>query len=163
MQPSVELRINEGIDRLLTRLKGLPADALYREPQADEWPVMSTLAHVVEMLPYWAGQATLIATKPGTPFGRTHDDPGRLGAIAAHASDPVEVVRSSLQSSREAALRALKALPEAAWDATGEHRARGTMSVSQVVDAFMVRHVEEHCAQVEATLASLGYSPSQVP
>jgi uncharacterized damage-inducible protein DinB len=155
--------MNDGIDRLLTRLKGLPADALYREPRAGEWPVMSTMAHVVEMLPYWAGQATLIATKPGTPFGRTHDDPGRLGAIAAHASDPVEVVRTSLQSSREASLRALKALPEAAWDVTGEHPTRGKMSVSQVVEAFMVRHVEEHCEQVEATLASLGYSPSQVP
>jgi uncharacterized damage-inducible protein DinB len=163
MLASVETRITNGVNRLLQTIAGLPPEALYREPQTGEWPVMSTLAHVAEMLPYWATQAQRIAATPGTPFGRSHDDPGRLGAIAQHAADPLEVVRTSLQSSREEALGILETLPEPAWQQVGQHPRRGAMTVNEVVDEFMVRHVEDHCAQVSATLSALGYSPSQVP
>ena len=42
---------------------------------------MSTLAHLAELLPYWARQAQLLERAPGTKFGRTHADPDRLSAI----------------------------------------------------------------------------------
>ena len=160
---SAEERIEAAITALLSRLEGLPSEALYREPSYGEWPAMSTLAHVVEMLPYWAKQCQGIANDPGQPFGRTHDDPGRLGAIAAHAADPVEAVRTNLQSSAHEALVILRGIPRAAWEKAGQHVRRGTMTIDEVVDEFMVRHVESHAAQVDEALRALGYSPSQVP
>jgi len=160
---TVEDRIGRAVDLLLARLEGLPSQALYREPSPGEWPVMSTLAHVVEMLPYWAGQCQLIARQPGNTFGRTHDDPGRLGAIAEHAHDPLDVVRTSLRSSATDALTTLEAIPRDQWHLTGQHVRRGPMSIEQVVDEFMVRHIEDHVVQVNAVLSTLGYSPSQVP
>jgi hypothetical protein len=77
-------RLERGIKGLIARLEGLPDQALYQAPAAGEWPVMSTLAHVAEMLPYWAHQCERVARTPGAAFGRTHDDPGRLAAIAEH-------------------------------------------------------------------------------
>jgi len=160
---SAEERIERAVEALVARLDGVPTEALYREPSAGEWPVMSTLAHVVELLPYWASQCQTIARSPGVAFGRTLDDPGRLGAIAAHAQDPAEVVRGSLRSSCAEAISIMRTLPAAQWQLAGQHVRRGAMSIEQVVDEFMVAHVEDHVQQVDAALAALGYSPSQVP
>src|SRR5207244_13356675 len=79
-------RLEASVQRLLQEIERLPADVLYREPRPGEWPVMSTLAHVSELLPYWAHQAERIARSPGVAFGRTHDDPERVGAIDQHAN-----------------------------------------------------------------------------
>jgi uncharacterized damage-inducible protein DinB len=156
-------RLERGVDGLVHRLDGMPADALYRAPASGEWPVMSTLAHVVEMLPYWAHQAQAIAAAPGKPFGRTHDDPARLGAVEQHGTDVVDVVRAALRASLQEAVAALRALPADTLDVSGEHPRRGPMQVREVIDSFMVEHVEEHAAQVDGALGALGYSPSQVP
>jgi hypothetical protein len=160
---TAESRVMRAADVLLVRLDGLPVEALYRAPSSAEWPVMSILAHVVEMLPYWATQCRRIVRQPGISFGRDLDDPGRLEAIAAHAQDPVEVVRTSLRTAVDEALATLRAIPESERQAMGQHVRRGPMSAARVIDELMVSHVEEHVAQVDATLRELGYSPSQVP
>jgi hypothetical protein len=74
-------RLERGVQRLLSEIERLPAEVLYREPNPGEWPVMSILAHVAEMLPYWAHQAEGVARAPQVSFGRTHEDADRLGAI----------------------------------------------------------------------------------
>jgi hypothetical protein len=157
------VRLERGVEVLLNRLARVPNAALYVAPEAGEWPVMSTLAHVVEMLPYWAHQCEQIARNPGGPFGRMHDDPARLGAVEQHGGDSADVVRAALPASLEEAIMALRALPEPAWELSGIHPRRGAMRVREVVDAFMVEHVDEHAVQVDAALSALGYSPSQVP
>ncbi|HEY3058333.1 MAG TPA: DinB family protein [Chloroflexota bacterium] len=156
-------RIERGVEGLIARLEGLPDRALYEPPAPGEWPVMSTLAHVAEMLPYWAQQASQIGQHPGAPFGRMHDDPARLGAVSEHGGDAAEVIRAALRTSLDRAIATLRALPEASWTARGAHPRRGEMSAREVVDTFMVDHVEEHAGQVDAALRALGYSPSQVP
>jgi uncharacterized damage-inducible protein DinB len=149
-------RIERGVATLLSRREGVPAAALYQAPAAGEWPVMSTLAHVAEMLPYWAHQAERIAQAPGEPFGRLHDDPGRLGAIEQHGHDAAEVVRDGLQASLAEAVQTLRALPETALTSSGEHPRRGPMQVHELIDAFMVEHVEEHVQQIDAALRARG-------
>ena len=44
-------RIESSVQQLVSLIEGLPAEVLYREPQPGEWPVMSTLAHLSELLP----------------------------------------------------------------------------------------------------------------
>jgi uncharacterized damage-inducible protein DinB len=148
-------RIERGVAALLSRLEGVPADALYQAPAVGEWPVMSTLAHVAEMLPYWAHQAEGIARVPGQPFGRLHDDPGRLGAIEQHGQDAAEVVRDGLQASLAEAVQTLRELPAAALTLSGQHPRRGSMQVDELIDAFMVEHIEEHVQQIDAALSAL--------
>jgi len=144
----------------MSDLERSPTTLLYQQPAAGEWPVMSTLAHLEEMLPYWAQQAQAIAAAPGQPFGRTHDDPVRIGAVTSHGHDALEAIVPRIRDSLDECLRLLRGLPSEAWQATGLHPSRGSMSVSQVVDAFLVRHAEEHAAQVRAALAALGASTS---
>src|ERR1043166_663479 len=71
--------VENTVQQLLSEIERLPDDVLYREPAPGEWPVMSTLAHLAELLPFWAHQALGVAEAPEKPFGRTHSDPERLG------------------------------------------------------------------------------------
>jgi uncharacterized damage-inducible protein DinB len=149
-------RLQTSVDGLLQRIHELPSEVLYRAPQPGEWPVMSTLAHLSELLPYWAHQAASIAQQPGRPFGRGHDDPDRLGAIDQHGQDSLAAIVPRIRASLDECIGTLRGIPPAAWEQTGQHPRRGAMSISQVVDDFLVNHAEEHAAQVQATLETLG-------
>src|SRR5437868_2415702 len=92
-------RLETSVQRLLAEVERLPADVLYRETSAGEWPVMSTLAHVAEILPYWAHQAESIARSPGAPFGRTAEDPGRIAAVDQHSRDALEAIVARIRAS----------------------------------------------------------------
>ena len=148
-------RLEHSVEQLIADIEHLPADVLYRAPTAGEWPVMSTLAHVAELLPYWAHQAERVAGAPGEPFGRALDDPQRTGAVAEHGHDDLSAILPRIKSGLAECARVLRALPAEAWQQAGRHPSRGMMTVEQLVDAFLVVHVEEHAAQTAATLKTL--------
>ncbi|HEX8969793.1 MAG TPA: DinB family protein [Chloroflexota bacterium] len=148
-------RISRGVQEILERVEGLSGDVLYREPTPGEWPVMSTLAHLSELLPYWAQQAEDVARSPGMVFGRSLADAGRVGAIEQHGHDALDVVVPRVRAALEQCVATLRRIPAEAWTSSGQHIARGSMSVEQIVDTFLVNHVEEHAAQTEASLRTL--------
>jgi uncharacterized damage-inducible protein DinB len=150
--------LERSVNELIQTIERLPADVLYREPSPGEWPVMSTLAHLAELMPYWAHQAQGIASQPGQPFGRTHADPDRIGAVEEHGHDSLDVAVNRIRASLKESVSVLSALPAEAWARTGQHPARGMMTIEQLVDAFLVNHAEEHAAQTQATLSSLSAS-----
>jgi uncharacterized damage-inducible protein DinB len=151
-------RIETSVQQLISVIERLPADVLYREPQPGEWPVMSTLAHLQELLPYWAHQALGVVNAPEQPFGRTHEDPDRIGAVREHGHDSLDAIVPRIRSSLDECLSTLRSLPAEGWSVVGHSPSRGTMTVEQIVDAFLVLHVEEHAAQTQATLSALGAS-----
>jgi uncharacterized damage-inducible protein DinB len=148
-------RLEASVQRLLVNVERLPADVLYREPSAGEWPVMSTLSHVAEILPYWAHQAELIARSPGTAFGRTHDDADRIGAIEQHRRDSLDAMVARIRAGLAESVSTLRRLPADGWTRAGQHPTRGSMTAEQVIDKLLLDHVEEHAAQVAATQAAL--------
>ena len=148
-------RLQGSVQRLLADIEQLPAEVLYREPAAGQWPVMSTLAHVAEILPYWAHQAEKIARQPGAPFGRTHADADRIAAIEQHSHDSLETIVARIRGALEESVRTLRSLPDDAWARAGQHPTRGSMTAEEVIDRFLLNHVEEHTAQISATLAAL--------
>lgn len=141
------------VNDLLAAIERLPHEVLYRAPGPNEWSIMSTLAHLQELLPYWAHQAEAIQRSPGAPFGRQHDDPARIGAIAQHGSDTLDTMVPRVRASLAECAATLGALPASAWGLTGVHPGRGVMTIEQVVDAFLVHHAAEHASQIERTLA----------
>jgi uncharacterized damage-inducible protein DinB len=151
-------RIESSVQQLVSLIEGLPAEVLYREPQPGEWPVMSTLAHLQELLPYWAHQAESVIKAPDQPFGRTHSDPVRIGAVEEHGHDSLDAMVKRIRVSLAECISTLRSLPADGWSVVGHSPSRGTMTVEQIVDAFLVRHVEEHAAQTQATLSVLGAS-----
>jgi uncharacterized damage-inducible protein DinB len=148
-------RLERTVQELVATIERLPAQVVYQEPRAGEWPVMSTLAHLAELMPYWAHQAQDIVSTPGKRFGRTHEDPQRVGAIAEHGQDAVSAMVPQLQKSLNECVKTLRAIPAAAWATEGENVTRGPMSVEAIVDQFIVHHAEEHAAQVAATLEAV--------
>lgn len=151
-------RIESLVEQLLERVGGDPAEQWYAAPTADDWTVMQSLAHVAELLPYWTRQAQDVAARSehDQPFGRTHDDPARIAAVEAHAHDRPEHVTPRIRAALVETAVALRAIPAPGWARTGRHARRGEMSVEQIVDQFLIEHMEEHLAQVDTILRSPG-------
>ena len=150
-------RLSTAVERLLGQVEGLSEDQLYRAPAAGEWTVMEGLAHVAEIMPYWSRQAREVAARSenNQPFGRTHEDPDRIAAVERHARDRMEDVLPRVREGLAEATATMRELPAEGWQKTANHRNRGEMSVAQIVDQFLLDHIEEHARQIEATLKAL--------
>ena len=116
----------------------LPDEALTDpDPNTGErWDRGQLLAHVAEMLPYWAHQVELVAAGDQVAFGRVASDAERLAAIE--------------RDRREDPARLLDRLDDAALARTGRHQTLGEMTAAAIVDRFLVDHLEEHADQLEA-------------
>ncbi len=149
--------------QLLEGIDGIPTAELHARPAPDDWTVMQSLAHVAELLPYWARQAQDVAarTEDDQPFGRTHDDPDRIAAVEAHRDDALDEVLPRIRAALTESSATLRALPAGGWTRTGRHARRGEMTVEQIVDQFLVEHLEEHTRQVEAARDALGRGPRE--
>ena len=150
-------RIETSVNQLIETAEALPSQVLYAEPEPNEWAVMSILAHVVELMPYWANQALEVARRSadGQPFGRTHDDPDRIGAVQQHSRDSLDSMLPRLRSASSEAIAALQQIPSDRWTRTARHANRGDMTVEQIVEQFLVSHVEDHLAQARSAIAAL--------
>ena len=150
-------RIQTAVQQLTQTAEALPDKVLYAEPEPNEWPVMSILAHVVELMPYWAKQALEVSRRSqnGQPFGRTHDDPDRIGAVQQHGRDSLDSMLPRVQAACSEAVDLLAQIPPDGWARTARHANRGDMTVEQIVDQFLVTHVEDHLAQARAAISAL--------
>src|SRR5438270_7957963 len=77
----------------------LAADKLYISPTEGEWSLMQTLAHIVEIMPYWAGEIEKLVAHPGQSFGRTKEHVGRNQAIEQHGHDQLAQIKKMLPGS----------------------------------------------------------------
>jgi uncharacterized damage-inducible protein DinB len=148
-------RLERNVRDLVRECEELPREVLYREPRAGEWTVINTLAHVAEILPYWAHQAEAILRSPGAPFGRTHEDPDRIAAVEQHAADTLAEVLERVRRGLDESLSTLRSIPAAEWGKAGVHSRRGSMTITDVVDSFLCSHAEEHLRQIRETLGAL--------
>jgi hypothetical protein len=122
------------------------------QPSGERWERGQVWAHLAEFIPYWLGQIEHIRTTESmerVPFGRTKTDPGRIAAIEHDRG----VSPADLFARLEAQAADLRALLEEMtaedWAREGEHPTLGTMSMSRVVEEFLVGHLEAHAAQLE--------------
>jgi hypothetical protein len=116
----------------------------------ERWDRGQILAHVAEMLPYWVGVIDrILAGGDGTPFGRDRTDPSRVGPIERDRhSDPDRLL--DRMDEGVALVRArLAGLGPADLERTGRHPARGEVTVAQIVEDYLVGHLEEHADQLD--------------
>ena len=147
-------RIETAVQELVDTAQALPDQVLYAEPEPSEWPVMSILAHVVELMPYWAKQALEVSRRSADsqPFGRTHDDPDRIGAVQQHGRDSLDGMLPRVRAACTEAVDLLRQIPPDGWARTARHANRGDMSVEQIVEQFLVSHVEDHLSQAREAI-----------
>jgi hypothetical protein len=136
-----------------------PLSAAYgTEPEAD-WGPREVLAHVNEMLPYWATQVRLIlAGDPAeaTPFGRIATDSDRIGRIGADRRLRVGDLLDRIAVGLGIVEDVLTGLAPGDLERRGVHSTRGEMTVGDSVERFLVSHVAEHVEQLQGILDRRG-------
>ena len=132
------------------------ADDYGTGPEAS-WGPREVLAHVEEMLPFWLGEMERVIDAPGTaavPFGRTADDPVRIGILARDRTLPLRVLFGRIDAGLrdwEARLPTLSAADQAR---IGLHPRLGEMPAGGILERFVIGHAEDHVAQLNEILAS---------
>jgi DinB family protein len=118
----------------------------------ERWEAGQVWAHIAEFVPYWHEQLeSVIGDYDGTPvpFGRTKTDIARIAAIEAGRAEPVREQMTRVADSLLALKRYLQGLTPPEWGALGLHPTRGEMDGEQIVERFIIDHLEEHADQLE--------------
>ena len=124
-------------------------------PEA-HWGPPETLAHVAEMLPYWTGEIERVLDGPAeggpTPFGRTGDDPQRLGILERDRTLPPRELFARIDAGADRLARRLESLGGTDGERLGVHRTVGELTVAGIAERFVAGHLEEHVRQLRALL-----------
>ena len=154
LYPEVE-RLRSGRDRLVRlriklEMSPPPPDDL---PRTREWVARETLAHIDEMLPFWLGEVErILAGREPVPFGRAPSDLIRLLTVDRDRSLPPAELYARLDFHLERVVRRLLELDDRQCLRRGWHKTRGEMTIKQIVDEMLASHIEDHCAQMAASL-----------
>ncbi|HZD71513.1 MAG TPA: DinB family protein [Actinomycetes bacterium] len=145
-------RLMAAADRIRRAAPAVPEQARTApDPDTGErWDRGQVLAHVTEMLPYWARQAEVVAERGGgVPFGRVKSDPERIAAIERDRSQDPERLLERMDHGVRQVVGLLDRLDAGTLARTGRHERLGEMTVAAIVDRFLVEHLEEHADQLE--------------
>jgi uncharacterized damage-inducible protein DinB len=128
---------------------------LYVASGENEWSIMQNLAHIVEIMPYWAGEIAKLVANPGQNFGRTAQHEGRLRAISEHERDNLEQVKVALPASYARLEDVLGSLRDSDLVLTGNHSKFGEKTLDWFIEEFVIGHLRSHCEQIKTCLAAL--------
>jgi AAA+ ATPase superfamily predicted ATPase len=157
LYPEVErLRVaRDRLVRLRTKVEISPP-APEDLPRSREWVARESLAHIDEMLPFWLGEVERILAAPvePVPYGRAPSDLIRLLTVDRDRSLPVSELYARLDFHLERVVRRLLELDDRQCARRGLHKTRGDLTIKQIVGENLAGHIEEHCAQMAASLES---------
>ncbi|HEV2581062.1 MAG TPA: DinB family protein [Ktedonobacteraceae bacterium] len=137
-------------------LAQLSEERLYVSPGGEEWTIMENLAHIVELMYYWADEIKVLVAQPGKNFGRTQQHEGRLSAIREHRRDSLGQVSAALPGSYAYLDGVLADLNDSDLGVTGVHVRYGEQTLAWFIEEFVTGHMQAHVGQVQAALAALG-------
>ena len=124
----------------------------------EQWDRGQVWAHVAEFIPYWIAQAGPVlrgqASGEPVPFGRTKSDPQRIAAIEQDRRAPVSALWANALAGIAALRGFLRDVDAAQWELRGLHPKLGPMTVDELVERFLVGHLEEHAEQLEGMRAA---------
>lgn len=134
------------------------ADDFGTGPEAS-WGPPEVLAHLAEMLSFWYGQHGIItragrAPGDGVAFGRVSDDPVRVAVLERDRRFPVGDLFDLIDDGIGRWERRVAATSDEAGRAVGQHPRLGEMTADGLRDRMIVTHLDEHLAQLEASLAN---------
>jgi hypothetical protein len=122
------------------------------DPRSGErWDQGQVWAHLAEFIPYWMGQATtVLAAAEPAGFGRTQSDPRRLGEIARRRAEAPAELMAEVRRQAAGLRDFLISLDNDAWERRGIHPTLGPMTVTEIVEDFLVGHLEQHAGQLDS-------------
>lgn len=149
-------RLRAAAQRIRATVPEIPDDArTSADPETGEqWDRGQVLAHVTEILPYWSEQAELVVERGGgVPFGRVKSNPERIAIIERDRRVPTDELLRRMDQGLQDLLALLDRLDEPALARTGTHERLGEMTAAEIIDRFLVDHLEEHAEQLEQEAA----------
>jgi hypothetical protein len=127
-------------------------------PEAS-WGPLEVLAHTSEMLPFWLGEYERIvdagrSSGDPVPFGRTSGDVLRVGILERDRTLPLRELFDRIDAGIDRWERRLAdTVAHPGEDlAVGLHPRDGEVPATWIRDRFVVRHLEDHLAQLEEIL-----------
>ena len=158
-------RLRERLEHAAQRIEGARArveagapwavGSLERGEAEERWGPTEVLAHSAEMLPFWLGELERVVAGTGpdpAPFGRTAADPIRTQTVVRDATLPPRELFDRIGAGVARYARRLPTLSAADLQRTGRHPTRGELGVRELLERFVVGHLEEHAIQLETTL-----------
>lgn len=143
-------RITQLVDERLVKLE---PGQLYQVPTENEWSLMQSLAHIVEIMPYWANEIDHLVKEPGQKFGRVMSDEKRLRAIAEHGRDELEEAQAALPGGYARLKEVLAGLTDADLEKTGVNSKYGEKPLEWHIHEFVTDHLKNHVSQLQECLA----------
>jgi DinB superfamily len=140
------------IDGPLARIN---ANKLYKSPAETEWTIMQNLAHIVEFMPYWAGEIEKLVAEPGRNFGRAPQDVGRLQGISDHEMDSLKGIKAALPGSYARLDEVLRGLKDSDLELTGKHVKYGEKTLDWIIEEFVTGHLSGHVEQIKGCLGQI--------
>jgi threonine dehydratase len=132
---------------------GLPGGLTEPDEGGEErWDAGQVWAHLAEFVPFWEGQVRKIVdarSAEPVPFGRTKANPQRGEAIERDRGLSTDVLLRRITDQIDALGQTLEALPADAWQARGLHSRLGEMTMPEIMERFLVGHLEEHAEQLD--------------
>ena len=127
----------------------------------EQWDLGQIWAHMVEFIPFWQAQAikVLDSGSASVQFGRPLTHEGRVSAIERNRGEETAVLHARLQIHLTNLRRFIQTLAPSDWETAGEHLAMGTMTVAQIVNRFLIGHLESHVQQLTKLLANNKETP----
>jgi hypothetical protein len=144
-------RIEAQVDELV-RVIAAASDEAWTRHQEGQWTAAEVCGHVAEMVPFWAAQAREIAADPGRRIGREEDDPRRVGGVRQGAALDRHQTVEHLRAAAAEAAAIIRALPDSAWTAEAVSESLGQTTVERMIDALLIKHLEDHVQQVERSM-----------
>ena len=157
---AIRLSVQHSYDELSELIDGplaqLDPAKLYKAPAENEWSIMQNLAHIVEIMPYWANEIEKLVAHPRQNFGRTQQHEGRLKAIDEHGRDSLEQIKALLPGSYARLQEVLGTLKDSDLELTGVHPRFGEKSLDWFIEDFVTGHLIAHLEQIKADMAAVG-------
>ena len=151
---AVEARLRGHADRELVGLTDADAES------GERWEAGQVWAHLAEFPTYWLSEIGGVLSdrasgaRDAIPFGRTKADAGRLAAIERDRRTAPEQLMRRVAAGISDWAALIRSLPPQAAAAIGLHPTLGEMSLAEMLERFVVGHLEEHADQLDALAAT---------
>ncbi|GAC1375636.1 MAG: hypothetical protein NVS2B12_33750 [Ktedonobacteraceae bacterium] len=155
IRQSVASSYNELLQLIDGQLAALDGSKLYEVPQPGEWTLMESLAHIREIMPYWANEITKLVAHPDQKFGRTKEDEARIRAIDEHKNDSLAAARAALPDSYMYLDKVLTTLKDSDLALKGRHSKFGEQNLDWFIKEFVTDHLTNHNQQIRVSLQAL--------
>ena len=122
------------------------AQRVHASPSENEWSVMQTLGHMVEMIPFWINHCRLLIAAGEEPlqFGRELDASERVDGINRGTNIELGKIFIILKQEIRDAAQAILSMSNEEREKKGIHIKYGQMTVAEVIERLIVIHAEEH-------------------